>query len=62
MPKSSLVKYAVATSWQDDPPGPRTKTWQAQIAKLVTYEAQHGDCAVPRRWAEDPVLGSWVNH
>ena len=35
--------------------------WQAQLAKLKQYKRRHGDCNVPKGWAEDPPLGSWVN-
>jgi hypothetical protein len=34
--------------------------WEAQLAKLKVYKRRHGDCSVPRRWAEDPTLGQWV--
>jgi hypothetical protein len=34
--------------------------WEAQLAKLAVYKVAHGDCNVPRRWAEDPGLGKWV--
>jgi hypothetical protein len=34
--------------------------WEAQMAKLKNYQAEHGDCMVPNRWAEDPGLGIWV--
>jgi hypothetical protein len=35
--------------------------WAAWLAKLKAYRRTHGDCNVPHRWAEDPLLGSWVN-
>jgi hypothetical protein len=35
--------------------------WEAQLARLAAYKAAHGDCNVPRGWAEDPVLGRWVS-
>ena len=34
--------------------------WEVQLARLAAYKAEHGDCNVPARWAEDPRLGSWV--
>jgi hypothetical protein len=34
--------------------------WEAQLAKLKTYRAMHGDCSVPSRWAKDPGLANWV--
>jgi cobalamin biosynthesis protein CobT len=34
--------------------------WDAQLAKLRAYKAMHGDCNVPRSWAEDLTLGEWV--
>jgi hypothetical protein len=38
--------------------------WEAQLARLATYKAAHGDCNVPQGWAEDglvPRLGWWVS-
>ena len=35
--------------------------WGAQLARLAAYKAAHGDCNVPRSWAEDPQLGRWVS-
>ena len=35
--------------------------WAAQLARLAAYKVAHGDCNVPKRWAEDPRLGNWVN-
>jgi hypothetical protein len=34
--------------------------WEAQLAKLKKYKQNHGDCCVPRDWAEDPQLANWV--
>jgi hypothetical protein len=34
--------------------------WEAQLAKLAAYKGKHGDCRVPKGWAEDLVLGMWV--
>jgi hypothetical protein len=39
---------------------PDEGAWEAQLARLAAYKAEHGDCNVPARWAEDPRLGSWV--
>jgi hypothetical protein len=35
--------------------------WEAQLAKLMAYKRRHGDCNVPRGWAEDPPLSGWVD-
>jgi hypothetical protein len=35
--------------------------WEAQLARLVAYKAVHGNCRVPKTWAEDPKLGGWVS-
>jgi hypothetical protein len=40
---------------------PHDASWEAQLAKLKQYKHKHGDCSVPRVWAEDPGLGGWVN-
>ena len=39
---------------------PNEAEWDAQLARLVAYKAEHGDCSVPRGWSEDPRLGTWV--
>jgi hypothetical protein len=36
--------------------------WEGWLAKLKAHTAAHGDCNVPRRWAEDPRLASWVTN
>jgi hypothetical protein len=37
--------------------------WEAQLAQLAAYRAEHGDCNVPARWTEDPRLATWIgNH
>jgi hypothetical protein len=35
--------------------------WEVQLAKLRKYRCKHGDCNVPRGWAEDPTLANWVS-
>jgi hypothetical protein len=40
---------------------PNVAAWEAQLARLAAYKAAHSDCSVPRRWAEDPGLASWVD-
>jgi hypothetical protein len=35
--------------------------WGAQLVRLAAYKAEHGNCNVPKRWAEDPRLGKWVD-
>ena len=35
--------------------------WESQLAKLKAYKRRHGDCIVPRGWAEDSPLGRWVD-
>ena len=42
--------------------GAKIMAWEAQLVRLVAYKAEHGDCNVPTRWAEDPPLGSWVSN
>jgi hypothetical protein len=34
--------------------------WEGCLAKLAQYKVEHGDCDVPRDWAEDPKFGRWV--
>ena len=34
--------------------------WEAMFARLIHYKGLHGDCLVPKRYANDPKLGTWV--
>jgi hypothetical protein len=34
--------------------------WEAMFARLIQYKHQHGDCLVPKRYVQDPKLGTWV--
>jgi hypothetical protein len=56
--KLEALGFAWAASNVDD------TRWEAQLARLLAYEAVHGDCKVPHGWAEDPSLGTslgrWV--
>jgi hypothetical protein len=36
-----------------------SECWEAQLARLAAYKAEHGDCNVPHGWAY-PRLGRWV--
>ena len=36
------------------------RTTVGWLAKLKAYKSVHGNCNVPRGWAEDPGLGQWV--
>jgi hypothetical protein len=40
----------------------RGLNWEAQLARLMAYKAEHGDSNVPRGWAEDPQLVTWVDN
>jgi hypothetical protein len=40
--------------------GPNEAEWEAQLARLAAYKVVHGDCNVPKCWAEDRRLGGWV--
>jgi hypothetical protein len=35
--------------------------WEQHLASLRAYKCRHGDCNVPRSWAEEPPLGNWIN-
>jgi Helicase associated domain len=35
--------------------------WDAMFEKLKAYKAQFGSCLVPKRYAVDPRLGTWVS-
>eukprot|EP00934_Nitzschia_sp_Nitz4_P001966 Nitzschia sp. Nitz4//scaffold107_size73032//27795//30897//NITZ4_005759-RA/size73032-augustus-gene-0.100-mRNA-1//-1//CDS//3329532590//1966//frame0 len=34
--------------------------WQEMFLRLVEYKKEHGHCLVPKRYARDPKLGTWV--
>ena len=34
--------------------------WEEMFAALGQYKAQHGDCNVPLRWSENPLLARWL--
>jgi hypothetical protein len=36
--------------------------WERRLTKLEAYKRRHGDCSVPRGWAEDMQLGKWVDN
>jgi hypothetical protein len=54
-----LVAYRISIDAQ--PKTPITHSWEAQLARLVAYKAEHGDCNVPQGWAEDRKLATWVH-
>lgn len=35
--------------------------WDVMFALLEEYKRQHGDCLVPKRYAPNPKLGTWVD-
>ena len=34
--------------------------WKEMFTMLKEYKDKHGDCYVPRQWAENKQLGGWV--
>merc|ERR1740139_1144236 len=40
--------------------GEVSKPWNAMILQLAAYKEEHGDCRVPRDYAQNPQLGKWV--
>jgi hypothetical protein len=32
-----------------------------RVNELIQYKEEHGDCRVPRKWEENPCLGSWAS-
>jgi hypothetical protein len=35
--------------------------WDAMFLRLKEYKDKHADCLVPKRYKEDPKLGTWVD-
>ena len=52
-PASSAKNASVVSAKKD------TK-WLSSLEKLKEYKKVHGDCIVPRGFAQDPRLASWV--
>jgi len=36
--------------------------WEKKFTKLVEYKKIHGNCHVPKRFTENPTLGTWVQN
>jgi hypothetical protein len=51
---AELGKQNRKVSWSDS-------GWETKFARLTAYHRKHGDCNVPRTWAEDKPLGNWVH-
>jgi hypothetical protein len=60
--KLDALGFAWSVSAWKDLPSNQLANWEAQLERLAAYKAEHGDCSVPMRWAEDPRLGRWVNN
>jgi hypothetical protein len=41
--------------------GAKMTVWEAQLARLAAYKAAHGDCNVPKGWAGNSRLATWVS-
>jgi hypothetical protein len=52
---------ALGFAWEGTKAHPKEAEWEVQLARLAVYKAEHGDCNVPKGWAEDPRLGRWVD-
>ena len=51
--------------WSTRPPfksSKNDKKWNDMFERLKAYRQQHGDCLVPRHYADDPELGFWVSN
>jgi len=38
-----------------------TANWEEMFQALVAFKENQGHCGVPRRWSENPQLGTWVS-
>ena len=47
---------ALGFQWNPDEAG-----WDAMLAKLAGFHAEHGHCRVSQRHPADPKLGQWVS-
>ena len=37
-------------------------SWEQMIVELTSYKQAHGDCKVPRNWADNPALAVWCHN
>ena len=52
---------ALGFAWERPAGGNRDDAgWERWLAKLKAHKRAHGDCSVPKGWAEDPRLATWV--
>jgi hypothetical protein len=58
----SALGFVWNPEWRHNGSRPKDAAWEAQLARLVSYKSQHGDCNVPKGWAEDPRLPIWVSN
>ena len=45
--------------WRSDD---RKGDWRTRFVQLKAYKERFGNCRVPRRWKENPQLGSWATN
>jgi hypothetical protein len=62
MTAARVVKLdTLGFAWEAPAGGNRDDAgWERRLAKLKEYKRAHGDCSVPKGWAEDPRLATWV--
>jgi hypothetical protein len=53
---------ALGFAWEGTMAHRNDAVWEEKLARLATYKAKHGDCHVPRGWAEDPRLAGWISN
>ena len=50
-----ILMDALGFEWSHD-----EVVWEAMLAKLAAFKAEHGHCRVPCKHPPDPKLGRWV--
>jgi superfamily II DNA or RNA helicase len=47
----------IGMSWN-----PESEKFEIMFNKLIQYKSRFGNCRVPAKWSEDPLLGFWINN
>lgn len=59
---NSLHFFSAVGQRKHDGSSPTSRaSWIDRVNELIAYKEKHGDTLVPKRYADNPALGNWVN-